>query len=562
MTPTSPTATRYDSLSALREAHAGLLRDLPAQDLTDVQRVRVLEFLERGAATGAVIDAPADRRAAQGLLDYWKATLYTQRRDGATAAPLPKALLRDFDEKSTRDVADAAERYVSALPLTGQEVVRHLLLALVKLKPDASGFVPASALRGQLSELGPQAGSIVSALETAGMLRPAGGTELAVELASESLLRQWPRLANWLEQRRRLRGAARFWDQRGRPRDGLLLGPALQNARTYRDLDALERAFLDAASQREMRYWKLLALGAVALATVAIGFAVYAYFQRDRANSESLRYALFEKRVAEEKQKVAEERRLDAEIALEKLKKASKAAQDAKEREDQAKAKQQQIERTIRIASLLRALGDVALAETTAEKKLARRHWDVVVKRASNDPKTADALRRHTQSIDEIIKDPKRVGANIAVQSNQYHDLRLTVLHLAHDLRNQVLDSKDAEAIDQMKELRNDYYGTVDLLTAEITTAAGRKTPLSEILPYTDEFWKLYWGEMGMVESSTVETAMKEFGDVLSTWEKRENRPAGDQLARDLKTAREKLKTLLEKGKSLPLERAVSGAKP
>src|SRR5262245_25788990 len=133
--PSPPTPARYDSLAALRAAHAELLCDLPAEDLSDDQRARVLAFLERGAATGAVIDAPADRRAAQGLLDYWKATLYTQRRQSGPTTPLPVALLADFLESTVRAVADAAERYVAALPPADQQLVRHLLLALVTLKP-------------------------------------------------------------------------------------------------------------------------------------------------------------------------------------------------------------------------------------------------------------------------------------------------------------------------------------------------------------------------------------------------------------------------------------------
>src|SRR6516225_666605 len=111
-----PAASRFASLSALREQHAELLRSVSPEQLADAQRELVLDFLRRGAATGAVLDAPKDRQIAQGLLDYWKATLYTQRRSAQETAQterdlssIPLARLADFDEQNLAQLAAAAE---------------------------------------------------------------------------------------------------------------------------------------------------------------------------------------------------------------------------------------------------------------------------------------------------------------------------------------------------------------------------------------------------------------------------------------------------------------------
>src|SRR5687768_14216162 len=69
----------FPTLESLRAAHLELLDALPeseadgAGDLVE----RVSHFVHRAAATGAHLNAAADRRAAQGLIDYWTATMFS-----------------------------------------------------------------------------------------------------------------------------------------------------------------------------------------------------------------------------------------------------------------------------------------------------------------------------------------------------------------------------------------------------------------------------------------------------------------------------------------------------
>lgn len=69
----------YSSLNALRQANDELLGSQPEDESLwgEAERraaeVRTMEFVARAVETGAVLDMPADRKAAQGLINYWAA---------------------------------------------------------------------------------------------------------------------------------------------------------------------------------------------------------------------------------------------------------------------------------------------------------------------------------------------------------------------------------------------------------------------------------------------------------------------------------------------------------
>src|SRR6185503_6653873 len=94
MTVTTEPAVAFTSFEAMRERHTELLNSLKSEPDASITN-SVLVFLQAGAATGAVLDEPIERNAAQGMLDYWKATLYTQRRFDKTSiqGPIPLAIL-------------------------------------------------------------------------------------------------------------------------------------------------------------------------------------------------------------------------------------------------------------------------------------------------------------------------------------------------------------------------------------------------------------------------------------------------------------------------------------
>jgi Novel STAND NTPase 1 len=296
---TGTTEARIPSLAALRDAHAELVRAVSKEGGAQAQRDNILAFLEAGAAAGRAIDAPADREAAQALLDYWKATLYTSTRDtlrkgetgevGDSAARLPPGLLAEFDEKSALAGVDTAEQAVQAMPREDRQLAQRLLLQLVRFDSFRDRFVPAPATREELRSAGDPAAvdRVLTALSQAGVVRtsPAAGGGESVELTSEALLGRWPRLAAWLEQRRRLRDAARFWDKSRRKPGALLTGTALKDAAQFPNLDPLERDFVDASLRRSGMWWRgaFLVAGAMLLVTLGLLVLVAILWNREQS---------------------------------------------------------------------------------------------------------------------------------------------------------------------------------------------------------------------------------------------------------------------------------------
>jgi WD40 repeat protein/energy-coupling factor transporter ATP-binding protein EcfA2 len=81
-----------------------------------------------------------------------------------------------------------------------------------------------------------------------------GGQDVQVEIAHEALIRNWPRLVEWLDEervtlRRRLRltAAAEQWRDKGRDSSALLRGALLDEAAQYDDLNTTETEFVAAS---------------------------------------------------------------------------------------------------------------------------------------------------------------------------------------------------------------------------------------------------------------------------------------------------------------------------
>ena len=82
MTVASLSHEPYPSMDALRRAHEHLFDNLPtsgrSSSLLEEGSRQIEEFIARAMATGSVLDTLADRREAQGMIDYWVASAYTK----------------------------------------------------------------------------------------------------------------------------------------------------------------------------------------------------------------------------------------------------------------------------------------------------------------------------------------------------------------------------------------------------------------------------------------------------------------------------------------------------
>ena len=164
---TPPLPQAFKTLAALRAAHTELLHAYhelgDADELPAPFREEVVAFLERGRATGALLDLDEDRSDAQVLLNYWTTVLY----DSGVA--VRAALLADFDaEAAARSVGEGSP-YRGLRPFGKQDAAvffgrrrlvrrmaevleKHRLLAVVGLSGSGKSSVVRAGLVPELEQ--------------------------------------------------------------------------------------------------------------------------------------------------------------------------------------------------------------------------------------------------------------------------------------------------------------------------------------------------------------------------------------------------------------------------
>lgn len=197
-----------------------------------------------------------------------------------------------------------------------QVTARRILLRIVR--PGASLEVTShrvlrESMHGQ--EPRDRVDRVLDKLIAAGLLRQTGtgAGDTQVEVAHEALLRNWPRLVDWLDEERiRLRqrfsltAAAQQWVAHGRDPGGLLGGSLLAEAQGYTDLDATEREFVtssaravERAARLRERAFRIVVTLLILVALFAMALGVFATrLQRaltaEREQRNSLQLALGE----------------------------------------------------------------------------------------------------------------------------------------------------------------------------------------------------------------------------------------------------------------------------
>lgn len=192
----------------------------------------------------------------------------------AAALPLLQFTLRRLWDgrdrnRITREVYDrvgdpltalqaSADQFYDFLAPQTQAEVRRILLALVRVDELLEAYrqpVPRSLLL--------QAGKanteeVLAVLEANDYVRVTGdGPDATVEVKHESLIRNWPRLVIWIDEKRierrqriALTEAAQRWKRSPDPAEGLLTGWQLNEAKEQSDLSPLEREFVEASAQQ------------------------------------------------------------------------------------------------------------------------------------------------------------------------------------------------------------------------------------------------------------------------------------------------------------------------
>ncbi|MFH0903138.1 MAG: WD40 repeat domain-containing protein, partial [Pseudomonadota bacterium] len=243
------------------------------------------------------------------LLEFAAGQLW-DRRDGARRL-VPRAAYEAMGGIAGA-LAEHADGVLQGLSSRQVRVARELLLGLVT----AEGTRRAAAKREIVGNLGPDGELVLGRLVQARLVNLRKGEEesdanAVVELAHESLIRTWGRLARWLEESREEMAflaqalqAAELWEKRGRRHSELWQGEALAEARRglgkcQGPVPGLVLDFLATAEEKartRRRSMRLLVLSAasvlVVIAAASVLVARDSQRQRDRAEKERRRAEL------------------------------------------------------------------------------------------------------------------------------------------------------------------------------------------------------------------------------------------------------------------------------
>jgi hypothetical protein len=350
---------------ALMEAgHLCLLELADERDLSadSAMRETMLRFLSEVAATGTLLKLADERRVAQGVLDYWVATLNAVPADAASA-PEPISLrLARFDPAALEAltaraeevaVITGAERTVIALfmgLLQPEDARRRLVRAERDREEWTAGC--AEALGLDATQVAAVADQLVGAglvIETTLPDRPGP----VVELAARALIETWDPLARAVQTRLRLRENARLWEQEaevgmsgapgsGAPVDPLLTAPrgrlsGDRAAPAIPALDPLERRYQEHTIEIRRRSVRRVVLALCVLLAAAVGAIVALVWAR---NAESTA------RLDESKARLqAEDAKEKAELAASRARVEFQRAEDSRTDAERALAEEQRLRR-------------------------------------------------------------------------------------------------------------------------------------------------------------------------------------------------------------------------
>jgi len=103
---------RFPSHTTLRSEHLELLKTFTSGGETASHAPQIKDFIQRGVATGAILDSDADRQSAQSVLDYWDTRLYRLTSEEVESS------LADFDPSLAPKLEDALCPYVGLEPFS------------------------------------------------------------------------------------------------------------------------------------------------------------------------------------------------------------------------------------------------------------------------------------------------------------------------------------------------------------------------------------------------------------------------------------------------------------
>lgn len=289
---------RHIVIITMRADYEAYLNKVPLfQSLVEQGEIRVAAM--NGSELREAIEKPAELvglKFEQGLID---AVVREIVGEPAALPLLQFALLQLWDHRERNKVtwdsyrkiggvmqalATTADEFFNGLLPEEQVTARRILLRIVRPSTGLE-FTRTRVQRRilyQSGEASDRIDRVLDKLVQARLVRLTIGTSSAedqIEVAHEALVRNWPRLGEWLEeaavslrQRQRVTELADQWERTNRNEDALLRGVLLDEAQAYDDLSPLEEEFVrhsqaledkeieeeEAAKQRELEQTKAL----------------------------------------------------------------------------------------------------------------------------------------------------------------------------------------------------------------------------------------------------------------------------------------------------------------
>jgi hypothetical protein len=209
----------------MQEYHSALVKEVGKDILAPANLQRIRHFVQKGIATGSVLDAPADRAAVQSLINFWLVRVASACRETAKAggtAPdveLGDTLLAEFcPDELVAAVIAPTDKWLAQQSEIDQALARRILLRLVKLREDNTTFEVRPSMSDVCADLDPRdrADEVLAELVKLGVVRvirnAAGPDEVA--LRSPEMLSRWPRIKEWMGERKEFRQKATAWAEK------------------------------------------------------------------------------------------------------------------------------------------------------------------------------------------------------------------------------------------------------------------------------------------------------------------------------------------------------------
>lgn len=299
-------STPFSSLEDLRRENDRLLERQPddesklSQQELDANAAEIQKFLARAVATGAVLDSPAERRMAQGLIDYWVASSYTTQRDRTAkgrSATRRTVGLKDFETRRATEAARRGTEYVEGIEALetdrdlvldlkdrvmnyffryqqkDYDIARRLLLRVIRLSETGGEPVSSPTPLKTLLSLGDpsRVQKILNGLVGTDVLAiDQTDDDPLVSLKYHSLIQNWPWLRKLIEERMYFRNRALAWVKSKRSVLALLGGKTAKEFRRYANLNEIEQDFANASEALAGRLAALVVAGTSTLTLIVL----------------------------------------------------------------------------------------------------------------------------------------------------------------------------------------------------------------------------------------------------------------------------------------------------